>query len=366
MATSFMPDLVNTSKVNPSRWRYTPMLPLVFGMELSYMEQIAKLVQKVNEVIENDNAQNTNFAALVDAFAKWEEFLNDSSVPDGAVTTAKLADLAVTAAKIAAGAVGTDQLANGSVTMDKLAKNSVDRDHIDPGAVGTSQIGVGAIISDHFSAGAVDTAAIGDGAVTGMKIADGSITVEKLATAMANQWATFIRVVANLENGNGDFNVNTLNVINGLTLAAQCVVNCGTAILHNLGEPASDTDAATKGYVDTAVKGAEVGNLSITTEKLAGSAVTTAKVADQAITMDKLGETIQTILDDSQRLHEGIEGGNYPATFGSLTLNGNLTMAKSATVNMGGNSIVNVADPTVAQGVATKNYVDTVIVGGEW
>lgn len=42
-------------------------------------------------------------------------------VPDGSVTTTKLADGAVTTAKLAGGAVTTVKLANGSVTANKMS-----------------------------------------------------------------------------------------------------------------------------------------------------------------------------------------------------------------------------------------------------
>jgi hypothetical protein len=47
------------------------------------------------------------------------------TVPDGSITTAKIADSAVTSAKLANGSVGTAQIANGSVTSSDIANGAV-------------------------------------------------------------------------------------------------------------------------------------------------------------------------------------------------------------------------------------------------
>lgn len=72
-------------------------------------------------------------------------------VPDGSVTTAKIANSAVTSAKIASNAVTTAKLNGGAVTTSKIAN------------------------------GAVTTDKLASGAVTGNKIEDEAVTFEKLA-----------------------------------------------------------------------------------------------------------------------------------------------------------------------------------------
>lgn len=424
MSTSFMPELVDTKNIPQSAWRYTPILPLVFGMELSYMEQIAKLMQKVNEVIANDNNQNINFAALVEAFKAWEEYLNTQTIPDGAVTTPKLADGAVTTEKLSAMAVIAEHIADYCITARKIAENSistekikdkaitgakiddgaiegkhikggsityaeldnqaVEADNLAVAAVTASKIAPHSIVTEHFEEGVVDTNAIGAQAVTAEKIANGAISKNHLAQFMAEQWNDFVKVIGGLENGNGDFTVNKMEVINYLNLAAQCVVNCGTAILHNLGTPVSDSDAATKKYVDERVGVANIGPLSVTSDKLATGAVTTAKIDNGAVTSAKLDSsgvqlpngstgsgitgneasnvdadllaTIGSVISYVNFLLSS--GANPDIKVGALTVNGNFSLPKSSAVNFGANLIHNVGEPKSETDAATKKYVD--------
>ena len=96
---------------------------------------------------------------------------------DLAITAAKLAAKCVTSAKIADNAVGSGQIADGAVTNGKLASNAVQTGNIYEKAVGTSKI------ADK----AVTVAKINDEAVTSAKLANGSVTADKLeADAVTN------------------------------------------------------------------------------------------------------------------------------------------------------------------------------------
>lgn len=64
-------------------------------------------------------------------------------IPDGSITTAKLADNAVTSAKIKPSAVGTSQLADGAVTTQKLQDLCVTTPKIADQAVDTTKLNTG-------------------------------------------------------------------------------------------------------------------------------------------------------------------------------------------------------------------------------
>ena len=46
--------------------RFSPILPLVYDDMLSYYEQLCKLVQKINEVIDRMNSFEMDLESLVD------------------------------------------------------------------------------------------------------------------------------------------------------------------------------------------------------------------------------------------------------------------------------------------------------------
>lgn len=91
------------------------------------------------------------------------------TIPDGGVTTAKLATGAVTTAKIDSNAVTTAKIADENVTTAKLAD------------------------------GAATTAKIADDAVTGVKIADGAVTHDKLADAVRRGYVRSFETVAAMQ-----------------------------------------------------------------------------------------------------------------------------------------------------------------------
>lgn len=132
-------------------------------------------------------------------------------IPDGFITTEKLANNCVTNAKIGPLSVGwanlqnhcinslkinakaivAENLADGCVTTDKLADNAVTSAKIKPSAVGTSQLAIGAvsgdiiqnntIVASKLANNAVKDRSLADGCVTTNKIVDGAVTEAKLA-----------------------------------------------------------------------------------------------------------------------------------------------------------------------------------------
>ena len=106
-----------------------------------------------------------NIPALVHE-AVLEE-LENFPVPDGSISTAKIANNAVTAAKIANLQVTTAKINTGAVTSAKLAS--------------------GAVTSDKVANEAINSAAIEDGAVTFDKLADNfGVTISGTSTGATN------------------------------------------------------------------------------------------------------------------------------------------------------------------------------------
>lgn len=104
-------------------------------------------------------------------------------IPDGSITTAKLADNAVTSAKIKPSAVGTSQLAVGAVSGDIIQKNAIVASKLADGCVGAATIADGAVTGDKIANAAVTVDKIADDSVNSDKIADGAVTTDKLATS---------------------------------------------------------------------------------------------------------------------------------------------------------------------------------------
>ena len=103
-------------------------------------------------------------------------------IPDGSITTAKLADNAVTSAKIKPSAVGTSQLAVGAVSGDIIQKNTIVASKLADGCVGTAAIADGAVTTDKLATSSVATEKLQDLCVTTPKIADQAVDTTKLNT----------------------------------------------------------------------------------------------------------------------------------------------------------------------------------------
>lgn len=104
-------------------------------------------------------------------------------IPDGSITTAKLADNAVTSAKIKAKTITGKELALGAVSGDIIQKNTIVASKLADGCVGAAAIADGAVTGDKIANAAVTVDKIADDSVNSDKIADGAVTTNKLATS---------------------------------------------------------------------------------------------------------------------------------------------------------------------------------------
>lgn len=106
-------------------------LPYVNFHELN-LDKILEIVNSIPAIVA---------AEVVDA-------LQNFPIPDGSITTAKIANNAVTAAKIASLQVTTSKINTGAVTSAKLASGSVTSDKIANEAVTAAAIEDGAVTFD--------------------------------------------------------------------------------------------------------------------------------------------------------------------------------------------------------------------------
>lgn len=112
------------------------------------------------------------------------------AIPDGSITTTKLAAGAVTSVKLASNAVTSDKINSSAVTTDKISNGAVTADNISNGAVTTDKIDAGAVISVKLGSNAVTTDKIDSGAVTSDKIDWTTIEATDLTSSctLASGW----------------------------------------------------------------------------------------------------------------------------------------------------------------------------------
>lgn len=101
-------------------------------------------------------------------------------IPDGSITTAKLADNAVTSAKIKPLAVGTSQLAIGAVSGDVIQSKTIVASKLADKTITGTQIADGAVTEAKLAPSSVATEKLQDLCVTTPKIADRAVDTTKL------------------------------------------------------------------------------------------------------------------------------------------------------------------------------------------
>ena len=103
-------------------------------------------------------------------------------IPDGSITTAKLADNAVTSAKIKAKTITGKELALGAVSGDIIQSKTIVASKLADKTITGTQIADGAVTEAKLAPSSVATEKLQDLCVTTPKIADHAVDTTKLNT----------------------------------------------------------------------------------------------------------------------------------------------------------------------------------------
>tara|TARA_A100001388_G_scaffold230025_2_gene182002 strand:+ start:3882 stop:7790 length:3909 start_codon:yes stop_codon:yes gene_type:complete len=236
------------------------------------------------------------------------------------------------------GASGTTTLATVDINGGAIDGTNIGANASATGAFTTiSTSGQATLATVDINGGAIDGATIGSsstssGAFTTLS-ASGGYTGTVTGTVTGNVTGNLTGDVTGDVTGNITGNVTSSgsSSFNNVTIDGTLNMNAGTtATIQNLTSPTNDTDAATKGYVDT-----QVANL---VDSAPGNLNTLNELA-AALNDDNAFSTTVT---------------NSIAT--KLPLAGG-TM--SGAIAMGTSKITGLGDPTAAQDASTKTYTDT-------
>lgn len=104
-------------------------------MIIDYLKELEQHINSIKELTRECDAQNIDIEQLRSKVAALEQQIVEMSIPDGSVTSAKLATNAVTSGKIASSAVTSGKIASGAVTSEKLATGAVHTENIADRAV---------------------------------------------------------------------------------------------------------------------------------------------------------------------------------------------------------------------------------------
>ena len=193
-------------------------------------------------------------------------------VPDGTISTAKIADLAVTADKIANTTITATQLADTAITGGKIANATITATQIASDAVTTAKI----------NAGAVTTAELGADAVDGTKIADDAIGSEHIADDAVVAAAIADDAVGSAQIADG--------AVDTARLGADAVTSAKIADDAVGSEHIADDAVVAAAIADDAVGSAAIADGAVDTARLGADAVTGAKLADDAVGSEHIAD----------------------------------------------------------------------------
>ncbi|WOO41349.1 hypothetical protein [Rubellicoccus peritrichatus] len=178
--------------------------------------------------------------------------MDGSTIADGSILTAKIADRSISASKIVQGHIFTALLAPKAVTADKIADGTITGNQIASNAINSARIANNSITTDDLANNSVDTLQLQNDAVTDQKLANNAVHSTNIQDGTINS------------NDLGIWAVATSNI------ALSAVSN------NRLGNNAVTTD--------------KIFNGTIITEDIAEDAIKTDQIEDSAVTAEKLAD----------------------------------------------------------------------------
>ena len=223
-----------------------------------------------------------------------DDVLSGIDLGEGSVEAFHLAEGAVTAPAVAAGAIGNDAIADGAIDSSGLADESVESRHIGSGAVGADALADGAVGADHIAAAAVTAVHLADdsvgaeqlasGAVSSDAIASGSITSTHLATNAVGSDEIAASAVGSSEIATSA--VGSSEIASGAVGSSEIATGAVDS-----DEIASDAVTATH-IAAGAVGSSEIATSAVDSAEIASGAVDSSEIADGAVDSDQLDDSI--------------------------------------------------------------------------
>ena len=219
------------------------------------------------------------------------------TIPDNAVTTAKIRDNAVTSRKIAAGAVQEAEIEDGAVTGRKLGALAVDQGNIRNNAVTDSKIRDLNVTSGKIADGAVTLAKLSNAARAAQTVSDGSITAAKLAanaveTAKVKDGAITLQKLAEnarpAETSSGVTNIAD-DAVTSAKIASSAVRESHIQDGAVTSRKIKDNTIVAADLADQAVSQAKIANDAVRAKHINTSAVQSESIRDGAVTTAKIG-----------------------------------------------------------------------------
>ena len=256
----------------------------------------------------------------------------NTSIPEGVIATATLADGSVTTAKLAADAVNGTKIADDSINSEHYVDGSIDTAHIADLQITTAKIAADAvdgtkiaddsINSEHYVDGSIDTAHIADSQITTAKIADTNVTTAKIA----------------------DSAITSAKINDGAIVNAD--INASAAI------------DATKIH-DGTISNTEFGHLNGVTSNIQ-SQLDAREASNASLTaIGALATTDGNFIVGSGSTWVAETGSTARVSLGL----GTIATQSASSVSISGGTITGLGAPSNSSDAATKNYVDNLVTG---